>query len=133
MPDLSPKTTTAIVADPNFVARETAFNGWRSNVILGPMNNHAEDVAYEAFCSGWEAAAPHLETGERPTAAERTVIRPGSDPLWVMSPCCHMPHHASNACPGCGKPADLEAELARRHAMLVTANELIDRLLEPAP
>jgi hypothetical protein len=66
-----------------------------------------------------------------PTAAELTAIRPGSDPLWIMSTCCHVPHHAGDPCPGCGRETtagDLQAELVKRHGMLVKAGELINRL-----
>ena len=74
-----PPQATAVPGDPHFGAREAAFNDWRSNVILGTTDNHTEDVAHEAFCSGWEAAAPHL------AAAERAKLQPAIDRVAALA------------------------------------------------
>ena len=73
-PDLP---TTAVTADP---VRESAFDGWWPEGgawITG--GQYSQDVAHEAFCAGWESAAPAIRaqalrelaadlkaTGERP-------------------------------------------------------------------
>jgi len=44
-------------------AREEAWDDWQMNVIL-PVSTDW-DVAHEAFCAGWEAAAPLIAAAER--------------------------------------------------------------------
>ena len=46
--------------------RERAYYDWRAHTTIG---NGAE---HEAFCAGWDAAAPHLAAAER--AAEQSRL-----------------------------------------------------------